>query len=324
MMTSTTARRTLVAGLVSYRRRPVPAADCTTVPYVPVDHASFAVLALVHHRRLGRYRGRRPLASWPALCWRRGRRDRACHPKARMPRARPFQSVPSWNRHRARAESPADLRSSLSSGNNVGRSSAWCSQRPTKIPLTAGPPGCSGEYMTTFDLPLASALASRPNSRPSRARASSPPDFPTSAPALHAAQRARAVAGRVGAEVANRLEAACWDDAASDPRLPRSRGPRMDQSTASAGSLSTMSIHEAHRLNSAYINRAHSHFALEDRDRLADESRWIELKLIRGARYGPSWVPAPWRIPRKIKAAGSPRLSLAPFRASSKRRAWSG
>jgi CRISPR-associated protein Csb1 len=55
--------------------------------------------------------------------------------------------------------------------------------------------------------------------------------------------------------VANRLEGVCWDDVAGD-LVPSLKGLPYVRVNAPDGSLLTTTLHEAHRLNSAYVERS--------------------------------------------------------------------
>lgn len=71
--------------------------------------------------------------------------------------------------------------------------------------------------------------------------------------------------------MANRLEAICWDEGAQDLVEPL-RGLSYVRVIDKGDAFLTSSVHEAHRLNSAYIEKAEKNFAKG----LAEEVQWNE------------------------------------------------
>src|SRR4051812_1445765 len=109
--------------------------------------------------------------------------------------------------------------------------------------------------MTTFDLPPSPRLLLQAELVPIQGTRFQPTGFPDIGAGVYTLPNGQEQLLVESAQsIANRLEAACWDDVANDLVAPL-KGLSYVRVEASAGGLLTTSIHEAHRLNSAYIER---------------------------------------------------------------------
>jgi len=109
--------------------------------------------------------------------------------------------------------------------------------------------------MTTFDLPLSPRLLLQADLVPIQGTRFQPTGFPDVGAGVYTLPNGKEhLLVESAQSVANRLEAACWDDAANDLVAPL-QGLSYVRVNDSGGELLTTSIQEAHRLNSAYIER---------------------------------------------------------------------
>jgi CRISPR-associated protein Csb1 len=109
--------------------------------------------------------------------------------------------------------------------------------------------------MTTFDLPASPRLLLQAELTAIQGTRFQPTGFPDVGAGVYTLPNGKEQLLVESAQsVANRLEAACWNDAANElvSALQHLSYVRVN---ASDGTLLTTSIHEAHRLNSAYIER---------------------------------------------------------------------
>jgi len=109
--------------------------------------------------------------------------------------------------------------------------------------------------MRTFDLPLSPRLLLQTELTPIQGTRFQPTGFPDVGAGVYALPNGKEQLLVESAQsVANRLEAACWDDVAGDLVEPLKGLPYVRVNGADGGLLTT-SIQEAHRLNSAYIEK---------------------------------------------------------------------
>jgi CRISPR-associated protein Csb1 len=109
--------------------------------------------------------------------------------------------------------------------------------------------------MTTFDLPLAPRLLLQAALEPIQGTRFQPTGFPDVGAGVYTLPNGKEqLLVESSQSVANRLEAVCWDDETNDLAIPLSGLPYV-RINSNNGELLTTSIHEAHRLNSAYIER---------------------------------------------------------------------
>jgi CRISPR-associated protein Csb1 len=109
--------------------------------------------------------------------------------------------------------------------------------------------------MTTFDLPASPRLLFQAVLTPVQGRRFQPTGFPDVGAGVYALPDGKEQLLVESAQsVANRLEAACWDDVENDLVAPLKGLPYVRVNGAD-GEVLTTSIHEAHRLNSPYIER---------------------------------------------------------------------
>jgi len=109
--------------------------------------------------------------------------------------------------------------------------------------------------MTTFDLPPSPRLLLQAELVPIQGTRFQPTGFPDVGAGVYTLPNGtEQLLVESAQSVANRLEAACWDDVANDLVAPLKGLPYVRVNNDS-GELLTTSIQEAHRLNSAYIER---------------------------------------------------------------------
>ncbi len=109
--------------------------------------------------------------------------------------------------------------------------------------------------MTTFPLPSSPRLLLRAELAPVQGTRFQPTGFPDVGAAVYTLPSGKEhLLVESAQSVANRLEEVCWDEAAQDLVAPL-RGLPYVRVNGSDGELLTTSLHEAHRLNSAYIER---------------------------------------------------------------------
>jgi len=109
--------------------------------------------------------------------------------------------------------------------------------------------------MTTFDLPASPRLLLQAELTAIQGTRFQPTGFPDVGAGVYTLPNGKEQLLVESAQsVANRLEAACWDDAANE-LVAALKGLSYVRVKGSDGGLLTTSIHEAHRLNSAYIER---------------------------------------------------------------------
>jgi len=109
--------------------------------------------------------------------------------------------------------------------------------------------------MTTFDLPVGPRLLLQAELSPVQGPRFQPTGFPDIGAGVYTLPNGKEqLLVESTQSVANRLEAACWDDAGND-LVTRLKGLSYVRVKSSGGELLTTSIQEAHRLNSAYIER---------------------------------------------------------------------
>lgn len=110
--------------------------------------------------------------------------------------------------------------------------------------------------MTTFDLPAAPRLLLQAALSPIQGSRFQPTGFPDLGAGTYTLPNGdEQLLVESAQSVANRLEAACWDEAANDMVEPL-RGLPYVRVNAADGSLLTTSVQEAHRLNSVYIEKS--------------------------------------------------------------------
>jgi len=109
--------------------------------------------------------------------------------------------------------------------------------------------------MTTFDLPAAPRLLFHAELAPVQGKRFQPPGFPDVGAGVYTLPNGKEqLLVESSQSVANRLEAACWDDVENELVTPL-RGLSYVRVNGGDGELLTTSIQEAHRLNSPYIER---------------------------------------------------------------------
>ena len=109
--------------------------------------------------------------------------------------------------------------------------------------------------MTTFDLPLSPRFLLQAELTAIQGTRFQPTRFPDVGAGVYTLPNGKEQLLVESAQsIANRLEAACWDDAGND-LVAALQGLSYVRVNGSDGELLTTSIHEAHRLNSAYIER---------------------------------------------------------------------
>lgn len=107
--------------------------------------------------------------------------------------------------------------------------------------------------MTTFDLPSSARLLFQVELAPVQGNRFQPTGFPDIGAGTYSLPDGREQLLVESAQsVANRLEAACWDDVSNDLVAPLKGLPYV-RVNGGSGELLTTSIQEAHRLNSPYI-----------------------------------------------------------------------
>lgn len=110
--------------------------------------------------------------------------------------------------------------------------------------------------MTPFDLPSAPRLLLEATLSPIQGTRFQPTGFPDVGAGVYTLPNGKEQLLVESAQsVANRLEAACWDDAANELVAPLAGLPYVRVNDP-GGSLLTTSIQEAHRLNSVYIEQS--------------------------------------------------------------------
>jgi CRISPR-associated protein Csb1 len=109
--------------------------------------------------------------------------------------------------------------------------------------------------MTMFDLPLSPRLLLQADLVPVQGTRFQPTGFPDVGAAVYTLPNGKEQLLVESAQsVANRLESVCWDDAENELVTPL-KGLSYVRINGTNGELLTSSIQEAHRLNSAYIER---------------------------------------------------------------------
>ena len=109
--------------------------------------------------------------------------------------------------------------------------------------------------MTTFDLPAAPRFLFQAELAPVQGRRFQPTGFPDVGAGVYTLPDGKEqLLVESSQSVANRLEAACWDDVENEMVAPL-RGLSYVRVNGGDGALLTTSIQEAHRLNSPYIER---------------------------------------------------------------------
>lgn len=163
--------------------------------------------------------------------------------------------------------------------------------------------------MTTFDLPASPRLLLQAELAPIQGTRFQPTGFPDLGAGVYTLPNGKEQLLVESAQsVANRLEAACWDDIGDDLVHPL-QGLSYVRVNDSDGKLLTTSIQEAHRLNSAYIQKSALQATLE-------EEKWTDTNAARRniirtlAKYDVGCLLHGGFFP-KMTAAGSPRLSRA-------------
>lgn len=110
--------------------------------------------------------------------------------------------------------------------------------------------------MTAFDLPSGPRLLVQADLTPIQGTRFQPTGFPDIGPGTYAVpNRGEHLLVESAQSVANRLEAACWDDASNDLIAPAAGLSYVRVNDPSEAFL-TSSVLEAHRLNSVYIERS--------------------------------------------------------------------
>ncbi|MBK6918563.1 MAG: type I-U CRISPR-associated protein Cas7 [Deltaproteobacteria bacterium] len=110
--------------------------------------------------------------------------------------------------------------------------------------------------MTTFDLPAGPRLLLQVELTPVQGTRFQPTGFPDVGAGVYTLPNGDEQLLLESAQsVANRLEAACWDEARNELYTPLEGLPYV-RVNAADGSLLTTSIQEAHRLNSVYIEKS--------------------------------------------------------------------
>lgn len=117
--------------------------------------------------------------------------------------------------------------------------------------------------MTAFDLPSSPRLLLDATLTPVQGSRFQPTGFPDVGPGVYTLPNGDdQLLVESAQSVANRLEAACWDEAAMDLVAPL-RGLPYVRVNDAEGRLLTTSVLEAHRLNSAYIEKSDFKATLE-------------------------------------------------------------
>lgn len=164
--------------------------------------------------------------------------------------------------------------------------------------------------MTTFDLPLSPRLLLQVGLAPiqgTRFQATGFPDVGAGVYSLPNSSREQLLV-ESAQSVANRLEAACWNDA-SNGLVDALKGLSYVRVNDSDGKLLTTSLHEAHRLNSAYIQKSPLQATLEEEIGIdANAARRNLIPML--AKYDVGCLLHGGFFP-KMTAAGSPRLPRA-------------
>lgn len=163
--------------------------------------------------------------------------------------------------------------------------------------------------MTMFDLPASPRLLLQAELAPIQGARFQPTGFPDVGAGVYALPNGKEQLLVESAQsVANRLEAACWDEVADDLIGPL-EGLSYVRVNDSDGKLLTTSIQEAHRLNSAYIQKSPLQAILEEE--IGADANAAKRNLIRMlAKYDVGCLLHGGFFP-KMTAAGSPRLSRA-------------
>ena len=163
--------------------------------------------------------------------------------------------------------------------------------------------------MTTFDLPLSPRLLLQAELGPIQGTRFQPTGFPDVGAGVYTLPNGKEQLLVESAQsVANRLEAACWDEAGDDLVAPLG-GLSYVRVNDSDGKLLTTSIQESHRLNSAYIQKSALQATLEEE--IGADANAAKRNLIRMlAKYDVGCLLHGGFFP-KMTAAGSPRLARA-------------
>jgi CRISPR-associated protein Csb1 len=134
--------------------------------------------------------------------------------------------------------------------------------------------------MTAFDLPLAPRLLLQAELSPIQGTRFQPTGFPDVGAGVYTLPNGKEQLLVESAQsVANRLEAVCWDEESDDLVAPLKGLPYV-RINSSSGELLTTSIHEAHRLNSAYIERTEFFEVLKSAIAFDDKKPMDRRKLV--------------------------------------------
>jgi CRISPR-associated protein Csb1 len=134
--------------------------------------------------------------------------------------------------------------------------------------------------MTAFDLPLAPRLLLQAELSPVQGTRFQPTGFPDVGAGVYTLPNGKEQLLVESAQsVANRLEAVCWDDESNDLVAPL-RGLPYVRINSNSGELLTTSIHEAHRLNSAYVERTEFFESLKSAIAFDDRKPMDRAKLV--------------------------------------------
>jgi CRISPR-associated protein Csb1 len=163
--------------------------------------------------------------------------------------------------------------------------------------------------MTTFDLPTSPRLLFHAELVPVQGKRFQPTGFPDVGAGVYTLPDGKEQLLVESAQsVANRLEAACWDDVEKELAAPL-KGLSYVRVNSADGEMLTTSIQEAHRLNSAYIQNSPLQ-AILDAELGADANAARKNLVGMLAKYDVGCLLHGGFFP-KMKAAGSPRLSRA-------------
>lgn len=159
----------------------------------------------------------------------------------------------------------------------------------------------------TFDLPLSPRILLQAELRPIQGTRFQPTGFPDVGAAVYTLPNGQEhLLVESAQSVANRLESVCWDDSTSDLVDPL-KGLSYVRVNDGNGVLLTSSVQEAHRLNSAYIQRSALQETLErEIGADANEARRNLARLL--AKYDVGCLLHGGFFP-KMTAAGSPKLA---------------
>jgi CRISPR-associated protein Csb1 len=163
--------------------------------------------------------------------------------------------------------------------------------------------------MTIFDLPSSPRLLFHAELAPVQGKRFQPTGFPDVGAGVYSLPDGREQLLVESAQsVANRLEAACWDDVANDLVAPL-KGLSYVRVNGADGETVTTSIQEAHRLNSAYIQNSPLQETLDAE--VGSDPNTARKRLVGVlAKYDVGCLLHGGFFP-KMKAAGSPRLARA-------------